>query len=43
MLLNVIHEPYETRMSKEQDDSSGGLALDESKPELKQPALFKVD
>jgi ATP-dependent Clp protease adaptor protein ClpS len=29
-------------MSKEEEDSSGGLALDESKPELKQPALFKV-
>jgi hypothetical protein len=27
-------------MSKEEEDSSGGLALDESKPELKQPALF---
>lgn len=26
----------------EQEDSSGGLALEESKPELKRPPLFKV-
>lgn len=42
MLVNVIHPPRQSRMSKEEEDSSGGLALDESKPELKQPALFKV-
>ena len=42
MLVNVIHQPRQSRMSKEEEDSSGGLALDESKPELKQPALFKV-
>lgn len=42
MLVNVIQQPREPRMSKEEQDSSGGLALDESKPELKQPALFKV-
>ena len=29
-------------MSKEKEDSSGGLALEESKPELKRPPLFKV-
>ena len=42
MLVNVIHPSRQSRMSKEEEDSSGGLALDESKPELKQPALFKV-
>jgi hypothetical protein len=42
MLVNVIHKPGQPRMSKEEEDSSGGLALDEAKPELKQPALFKV-
>lgn len=30
------------RMSKEDSDSDGGLALQESKPELKRPPLFKV-
>ncbi len=30
------------RMSKEQEDSDSGLALQESKPELKRPPLFKV-
>lgn len=30
------------RMSKEDKDASGGLALEESKPELKRPPLFKV-
>ena len=30
------------RMSKEEDDSEGGIALQESKPELKKPPLFKV-
>jgi len=30
------------RMSKEEEDSEGGLALQESKPALKRPPLFKV-
>ena len=30
------------RMSGEERDSDGGLALKESKPELKKPPLFKV-
>ncbi len=30
------------RMSGEDKDSEGGLALQESKPELKKPPLFKV-
>ena len=30
------------RLGKEQGDSDGGLALQESKPELKRPPLFKV-
>ena len=30
------------RMSKEDQDSAGGLALHESKPELRRPPLFKV-
>ena len=29
-------------MSKEQQDSSSGIAVEESKPELKRPSLFKV-
>ena len=36
--------PYQGnwQMSKEQEDSDGGLALQESKPALKRPPLFKV-
>jgi ATP-dependent Clp protease adaptor protein ClpS len=30
------------RLGPEQEDSEGGLALEESKPEVKQPPLFKV-
>ena len=30
------------RMSKEEEGADGGLALQESKPELKKPPLFKV-
>ena len=30
------------RMSKEEEGSEGGLALQESKPELKRPTLYKV-
>ena len=30
------------RMSKEEDDPDGSLALQESKPKLKRPPLFKV-
>ena len=30
------------RMSKEDEGSEGGIALQESKPELKKPPLFKV-
>ena len=30
------------RMAKEQQDSDGGLALQESKPKLQRPPLFKV-
>jgi ATP-dependent Clp protease adaptor protein ClpS len=29
-------------MGKEKEDSAGGLALEESRPELKRPPLFKV-
>jgi ATP-dependent Clp protease adaptor protein ClpS len=40
--VNLIHQPGQWRMSKEKEDSAGGLALEESKPELKRPPLFKV-
>ena len=30
------------RMAKEEGDSEGGIAIQESKPELKRPPLFKV-
>lgn len=40
--MKLIHSAGQWRMSKEKEDSSGGLALEESQPELKQPSLFKV-
>ncbi len=40
--MEVIHLSGQWRMSKEKEGSSGGLALEESKPELKRPPLFKV-
>ena len=38
----MIQQGGQWRMSKEKEDYSGGLALAESKPELKRPPLFKV-
>jgi len=37
-----IRQDNVLRMSKEKHDSDGGLVLQESKPELKRPPLFKV-
>jgi len=37
-----IRQDSVLRMSKEEHDSDGGLVLQESKPELKRPPLFKV-
>ena len=41
--VNEITTLHNWRLSAEEDEGSdGGLALQESKPELKQPPLFKV-
>ena len=40
--MEYIQPDINWRMSKEEDDSAGGLALKDSKPELKRPPLFKV-
>ena len=40
--MKVIQPGSEWRLSKEEEDSDSGLALQESKPELKKPPLFKV-
>ncbi len=40
--MKLIHQAGQWRMSKEKEDSAGGLALEESRPELKRPPLFKV-
>jgi len=40
--VKEIRQSVGWRMSKEEEDSDGGLALQESKPELKRPPLFKV-
>jgi ATP-dependent Clp protease adaptor protein ClpS len=40
--VQYIHTDSNVRMSKEEEDADGGLALQESKPELKKPPLFKV-
>ncbi len=42
VLVKYIQPGRIWRMSKEEGDSEGGLALQESKPELKRPPLFKV-
>jgi ATP-dependent Clp protease adaptor protein ClpS len=40
--VQYIHTDSNVRMTKEKEDADGGLALQESKPELKKPPLFKV-
>ena len=40
--MEGIRQDSVLRMSKEERDSEGGLVLQESKPELKRPPLFKV-
>ena len=40
--MTDIRQGSRWRMSKEESDSDGSLALQESKPELKRPPLFKV-
>jgi ATP-dependent Clp protease adaptor protein ClpS len=40
--VSDIQHSNTVRMSKEEEDSDSGLALKESKPELKRPPLFKV-
>jgi len=42
VLVKYIQPGRIWRMSREEGDSEGGLALQESKPELKRPPLFKV-
>ena len=40
--MNLYSEQSNWRMSAHEEDADGGLALQEAKPELKQPPLFKV-
>ena len=42
--MELIQQNTQWRMSNEEQesDSAGGVALEESKPELKKPPLFKV-
>ena len=40
--VELIQQGMQWRMSGEKEDSGGGLALEEVKPELKKPPLFKV-
>jgi ATP-dependent Clp protease adaptor protein ClpS len=40
--VEYIRQDNGWRMSDEEQDSNGGLALKESKPEVKKPPLFKV-
>ena len=42
--MELIQQNTQWRMSSEEQesDSAGGVALEESKPELKKPPLFKV-
>jgi len=41
-LVEYIQPGHNWRMSKEEEGSEGGLALQEAKPALKRPPLFKV-
>ncbi len=41
-LVECIQPGHNWRMSKEEEGSEGGLALQEAKPALKRPPLFKV-
>ena len=40
--MKVNFSKYNWQLSSQEDDSGGGLALQEAKPELKRPPLFKV-
>ena len=40
--MRNIRQDSNWRMSKEEEESEGTLALQDSKPELKRPPLFKV-
>ena len=40
--VELVKRGTDWRMSREEEDSTGGLALEESKPEVKKPPLFKV-
>ena len=40
--VSVKFPKYTWQMSAHEDEAGGGLALQEAKPELKQPPLFKV-
>ena len=41
-LVEYIQPGHNWRMGKEEEGSEGGLALQEAKPALKRPPLFKV-
>ncbi|WP_240732667.1 ATP-dependent Clp protease adapter ClpS [Halioglobus maricola] len=40
--MDYIRNNSGIRLSEEEHDADGGLALEESKPEVKRPPLFKV-
>ena len=40
--MKVNFSKYNWQLSSQEDESGGGLALQEAKPELKRPPLFKV-
>ena len=40
--MKVNFSKYNWQLSAQEDESGGGLALQEAKPELKRPPLFKV-
>jgi ATP-dependent Clp protease adaptor protein ClpS len=40
--MNVYFTTHNWQLSAHEDDAGNGLALQEAKPELKQPPLFKV-
>ena len=41
-LVSMMRSRFPVRLSAQEDDADGGLALENARPELKKPPLFKV-
>jgi len=41
-LVSMMRSRFRVRLSAQEDDADGGLALENARPELKKPPLYKV-